>query len=55
MKGVGIKKWKQRKQKAMEDKPLQTNEFLVYIRKYRVKEMCLVLLGENFTIEEQRT
>jgi hypothetical protein len=31
MEGVGIKKWKQRKQKAMEDKLLQTNEFLVCV------------------------
>jgi hypothetical protein len=28
---VGIKKWKQHKQKAMEDKPLQINEFLICV------------------------
>jgi hypothetical protein len=28
---VGIKKWKQWRQKAMEDKLLQTNEFLVCV------------------------
>jgi hypothetical protein len=55
MEAVGIKKWQQQKQKAMEDKPLQTNEFLVCIGKYRAMEMSVVLLGESSTIEEQRT
>jgi hypothetical protein len=55
MEGVGIKKWKKWKQKAMEDKLLQTNEFLVCVWKYRAKEMCIVLLGESSTIEEQHT
>jgi hypothetical protein len=31
MEGVGIKKWKQQRQKAMEDKLLQTNEVLVCV------------------------
>jgi hypothetical protein len=31
MEGVGIRKWKQQKQKAMLDKLLQTNEFLVWV------------------------
>jgi hypothetical protein len=46
MEWVGIKRWKQQRQKALEDKPLQTNEFLVCVRKYTAKEMCVVLLGE---------
>jgi hypothetical protein len=40
MEGVGIKKWKQLTEKAMEYKRWQRNEFLVCICKFRAKVRC---------------